>query len=784
MNPSHSPIFTRLRNHLQRIHSDENGQALFFASISLIVLTFFAGTVYRVGFLSSTKMKVQNVADATAYSIALSEANALSALAWVNEGTAQGQYHLMRYAVDVIVAAVDLEFAKPGPRSPDRQPDPNVDPNQAQNAYDNAYTRAEENIPAGKRTLRQLNELQDDIIMKVPGIKLRAGMLDKGGAAFSMTEGHAGRRGVKIATLFPDYEDFDPSNYLENETDTERFGARAVGDAQHAGQSSSPAWVGWFDAGIRGDPYSGVDYVTGQNIYNWRYWDTERSVYNQALGTWDLVPRTFARQGRLFFPNAVFTSAGWPNLVEEDPNEPVEQGRGYEVGDTVLKVSGVWLFKDRSGPGGQPQPNNASNPYMTPFFVQIQGRRMQNGRIVSNPPEIHSVIQVNEASNEIVLQDGLQNEIWIWLDTTAQGPCRQYISGNMEPGCIEKQIGTEMRYFRSNYPAVVHGRYLLYDTQSGPQDVFFPIYLGGGGWDHAYCQTRGPCWDTREIRRSRTPNDPSLNGPTGYILENDVVRWCPTCGFRGFPGVDYDGDRQTDVRLFAWHAFHWQGTEDLDEEDYMDVRVFEEVEDPRIPDQRNIGDTLDDDNKAAYGENPAKPPRVLTEEFFKWGTSAAVWMPKHNRSLILPDDWEPQWGYFCFASARPVVYDRFTGEWVVDFGEEQDPQTARQTWLASQANLYLTDWQARLVNAGKLIKDFDKEAGYATGINMLLDKLINAGRTYDDNNQSYNAVIGGQPAPVPPEGEMREVLDKMLNPDADHHGVDISDSELENLVHH
>ncbi|MBI2191790.1 MAG: Tad domain-containing protein [Planctomycetes bacterium] len=774
----------RLEAALGRIHSDESGQGLFFAAISLMVLTFFAGTVYRVGFLSSTRMKVQSTADAAAFSMALTEANAMSALAWVNEGVAQTQYHLMRYAVDVVVTAVDLEYAKPGPRSPGRRPDPNVDPNQAQQAYDDAYDRAQESIPAGKRYLQQLSELQDDIIAKLPNNKLRSGLYNKAGAAFAMSEGHSGRRGVKLATVFPDYEDFDPTRYLENETDTERFGSHVVGDAQHPQQGSYPRWVAWFDAGIRGDPYTGVDYYTGQNIPNWRYWDTERSTYDQVTGIWDLVPRTFARQGRLFFPNAVYTSAGWPHLVEEDPTEAVELGKGYEVGDTVLKVGSLWLLKDRTGPGGTPQPQNASNPYQTPFYIQIQGRRWENDRIVNNPPEIHTVTSVNEASNELILQDGLQNEIWIWLDTTAQGPCQQYQSGNMEPGCVAKDIGGETHYFRSNYPAVLHGRYLLYTDQSGdPQRVFYPIYLGYNPGDHIYCQTRGPCWDDREILQSETPST-VLTGPTGYILENDVVRACPTCGLQGRPGVDYDGDRKTDVRLFAWHAYHRQGTVELDESDYMDVRVFEEVADPRIPDGRNIGDSLDNQNQSAYGESPASPPLVLTEEFFKWGMSAALWMPKHNRAMILPDSWEPQWGYFGLASARPAVWDPQEGKWIVDFTDEQDPQQARTDWLAGLSNLYLTDWQARLVSSSRLIQDFDKQAGYSEGINMLLDKLVNSSRTYDEQNQTYTAVMSGQAAPTPPEGEMRDVLDELMNPDNDQHGLNILDSDVEDLVHH
>ena len=66
------------------IKNDQGGQILVFTAITLIVLVMFAASVYNVGMVVGEKMKLQNTADACAYSAAIWEARCFNFLAYTN----------------------------------------------------------------------------------------------------------------------------------------------------------------------------------------------------------------------------------------------------------------------------------------------------------------------------------------------------------------------------------------------------------------------------------------------------------------------------------------------------------------------------------------------------------------------------------------------------------------------------------------------------------------------------------------------------------------------------
>jgi hypothetical protein len=931
--PSPKPLFSRLIRGVCRIHENESGQGLVFAAITLLMLTYFAGAVYRVGYLSSQKMKVQSATDAAAYSMALTQANGLSALAWINEGMAATHYQMMKYAVDVIVAAVDQEFildpaqgdASSPRRGPDFQPDPNVtasDRAAAKQRYQNAYQVASANIPTGKEYLKKLNDLQKQIIDRMPENILRAAahiQMDVSpsaregypvGGAFAMTEGGGSRRGVRLATFFPDYEDFHFTKFLNPETNSHRFGLwHGVQPSRHPNDMTLPAWISWFDAGQRGsDP--GLTYQ-GYANFDGHYYDIERTgTYRSPYWRTYPVRRTFARMGRLYNPHYHGPSADWPDLQEQYPGERVDiRGRGYEVGDTALKVSSLVLFKDRSGINQQPQPQNANNPYMCPFYIRVSGGHTEPAahRGYHNTVEIYIVERVDEATNTLHLREGLRQPIWLWNESqclqqdncAGEPPCahgnttscpscpRFYRKEPNAPAVTDddadfdlitderlpcdywernvRRDGTHYYYhvvrgdclpdpddadiyFWRGWPHVERGRYLVYQDKNGAcHKEFYPVYLGIGAWHWEYCQTRGPCWDTREIKMSQDPPDADQNryfyGATGYIYDPTAgngrggVRACPTCGYvvlrcpgcgwqadervcrnpacryngiegvngwtnNYWPGVDYDGDRKTDVRIFPWHVFYLQEPEGLDETDYMDVRVFKEMNEFNDPDI-TASDRFAVENDTAYGVEAVDAPWVLTADFFKWGMNAALWMPKPTRDFILPANWEPQWGYFAFASARPALRDTYLGRWVMDPADHLTElrnaypddtatlvtgQDARDKWVETAPNLYLPEWQGRLVHARDVIKSFDAQPeGFLNGLQLLLDRLIVSNtRTYDDAGTVYDAVLNGsQTAPTPSFGTMSAAVAELINPTSpDQHGMDITNPDLEERVHH
>lgn len=69
---------------LRRFVANESGQSSLFAILTLFLLLAAVGYVYNVSMLVSKRIRLQNAADAAAMSGAIVEANALSAIAWLN----------------------------------------------------------------------------------------------------------------------------------------------------------------------------------------------------------------------------------------------------------------------------------------------------------------------------------------------------------------------------------------------------------------------------------------------------------------------------------------------------------------------------------------------------------------------------------------------------------------------------------------------------------------------------------------------------------------------------
>jgi len=64
-----------LRGELRRLHSDESGSSLVFAAITFFGLAMSTLMVYQLGMISADRVRIQNAADAAAYSGAVVEAN-------------------------------------------------------------------------------------------------------------------------------------------------------------------------------------------------------------------------------------------------------------------------------------------------------------------------------------------------------------------------------------------------------------------------------------------------------------------------------------------------------------------------------------------------------------------------------------------------------------------------------------------------------------------------------------------------------------------------------------
>ena len=74
----------RCGKRLRQLPGDDSGQSALFAILTLLLLVIVIAYAYNVGMTVSQRVRLQNAADAAAYSAAVVEANSLSSIAWLN----------------------------------------------------------------------------------------------------------------------------------------------------------------------------------------------------------------------------------------------------------------------------------------------------------------------------------------------------------------------------------------------------------------------------------------------------------------------------------------------------------------------------------------------------------------------------------------------------------------------------------------------------------------------------------------------------------------------------
>ena len=104
----------RVRRAMCRLRSlpgDESGQSALFAIVTLLLLMIVIAYAYNVGITVSRRVRLQNAADAAAYSAAVAEANGLSAIAWLNSCQTYMHAKLQEQMLDTGVFALAAAMA-------------------------------------------------------------------------------------------------------------------------------------------------------------------------------------------------------------------------------------------------------------------------------------------------------------------------------------------------------------------------------------------------------------------------------------------------------------------------------------------------------------------------------------------------------------------------------------------------------------------------------------------------------------------------------------------------
>jgi hypothetical protein len=153
---------------LRRFCGDESGQGIIFAAATLLVLVGFLAFVFNIGRLLDRRTKMQIAADAAAYSGAMVEADAVSAIAYINSAMSQVYYNSLKYAVDMNESAVaaELEYVM----SPQYQLDPKGAPDgPAWLTYSQTvYPNASAGLQQAKLWMLQLSQLENAIAIVAP----------------------------------------------------------------------------------------------------------------------------------------------------------------------------------------------------------------------------------------------------------------------------------------------------------------------------------------------------------------------------------------------------------------------------------------------------------------------------------------------------------------------------------------------------------------------------------------------------------------------------------------
>ncbi len=729
-----------------RFGREQGGQALVFGAVSLLLVAGFVALVYNVGRAAQKRVQVQLAADMTAYSGAAIKANALSSIAWINDGMAQVYYNMMRYAVDVNTAGLvaELEYRQNG-----NVPDPS---GAGYRAYQEAYGRAAEWIPRGKEWLLDLSRIENAIALVAPRL-MQEEMYDVALAA-----------GAERISMYPSHRllphEGSEAHYLIEQFTTDPKGWRItnLGTGEMIwvyGEMVGDGKKQWHIVFARGDGTQ--EEVTILEDVPGERWVITRTppgniitIINHPDLGWIVHGQPQGPQGDI---NIQFISVDMDDDGVFEGTRVTFQGESQifkrEDGNLYIwdpqEEEYVNSTSNETTIGGVDVAVNVTNRIHFPGAVVNIGTpvRVHIGRahiVLRDPPTISTglwpvhigitgfdadsfSISVGGFSlNNVNARDGswrkrfdAHEELW-WrhrlVDMTEPDP---------PTGGADRQwrydyeyMGAHMRY-ESNYERFMVARAIrdrIGDTADLPQwYAWFDPTLG---------RPRNATYRQTTFTRSGGLMVPTTTPPPDAYYLTQTCRHCngvganpanpdETCSVCA--ARDHDRDGLSDVRVFiadvAASTALGDRTRQTGETDYVDARANFTADPIRYP------------TRPAY-------PLVLTEEFFKYGINIAAWHrrfgeapadePERTNAPMIFDN-EPEWGFAAIASARIGIPegDPAAPSWRYQFQSlpgvvDARSRDVRQQWVEDAVeNLYSPRIAARLVSTKGNINDHDLE---------------------------------------------------------------------------
>ena len=682
-----------------RFWGDESGQAIVFGALTLFMLVLAVVVVYTVGAVVAERIQLQQAADAAATAGAQIEANAISSIAWMNDGMAYIYYNICRYAVDVGIYGTLAELKEVGPPYPD---DTTVGVSNVVGKYNEAYARAAAWIPRGETMLDQISKIEAAIALATPILVEME--------VYKAAE----ENGAKRAAMFPKFVMFpDPDSHFILDITKIPGGWEMISDRgdEIIAQTTGPeSW--WISATQGGRTVEiSIDKI-GENTFKIVYTDEDgtRTIYIERTPYGDIIVEgdeslmitnnadgsTTITQGGESITYRT-TDDGTIEVQQDDEWVPIEMEESVSVeGGAEVRVDNFTNLR-------------IGNAWVTPSSVWIYNVHITLADPISITGRIGNAWISVQENNAVVNGLGTTNadgkwHQWWWYqqpyasDTQTQDRTRHRMTELMEGEQWQYEwVRTGSYLFPDNKQRFVshalrdndpvfqdNGTYpswcTLYEDLEGRRGWF---NMGAGrpdSWEDYY--QRRLCWHPNE--------PPDYDGHWIDMATGESVT-CPVCR-----AIDSDGDGRTDVVVTQRDSLNRVGIAGFDSNGV---------------------------DRQSVNTQKFEMPLVLTEDFFKFGINVGVWSDVTGivQGLIS----NPDWGIFAVSSARIGFRDPATGNFTTRFVVSED----RTDWVDnSLQNLYEPTWEFRMVSTRDAIlgEDIDVIEENETGANYLYRGMANS----------------------------------------------------------
>lgn len=649
---------------LINLKNDQSGQVIVMGAISAVFMVMCVMLVYNTGIVATERVDIQQTADAAAYTGALMQADALSTIAWINEGMAYIYYNIMSYAVNNIVEATNAKI----------QMDLGAVPYDAISAYQNSYTIAADWITEGRQWMWDLSAIEYGIAIATPEmVKQEIFDIAKQNGAdcvavypedfvlYPRGDYYFGLQATKIGSMGWEIRSLDPNIPWVIRVEADGTGGYTITYSTTDGELITSMVVKQIDA----DTWQ-IAYTSGASSATYTIETTQNGwVITSTTGDYLSV-----------------TQGPENSFIIDNGTTQTQYRRNPEEGYWEQFVDGAW--EPATGPSEVTIDG-------TPVQVMDMGLLRVGDMTVSMPPGTVYVGPVTVSLGTPPLVTGQIGPAW--FSTDADGNIIiNGLSSAVEVGELKRLSDNDMATHKLQeispdvwqYDYKVFGSYLNYDDPYRftvihaicDNDATFR----STGELPAWASAVNPATDVYNELGWFNPITGSSTSPYDYY-QTFVCSVCDGQGcyqFLGFPpvpvpvgpcfAIDNDGDGLTDIRRYQADTF-----------------------------------SLNDPPYQVTGSYPY--PLVLTDDFFRFGVTVALW--KEPTQDIVPEGQysykHPSWGYFGIACARPGVYDSETNYMMYQF-EDTD---SRDYWLAnSYENLYEPTWEVSMFPVKEQIQDY------------------------------------------------------------------------------